>query len=132
MNRVWKWILIFLAALLVVFLISLAIFGGFRMGRMGYVGGFGRGIGMMGWFGFAPFAGLLGLVVLGFAIYGLVALVSGRRHITPPPMPKTCPNCGRVVEQSWVNCPYCGHDLRGQTPPPAAPTETKSEENKPQ
>jgi uncharacterized membrane protein len=134
MNKAWKWILIFVGAFIVVFLVSMAVMGGFGWGHMGYTGGFRRGFGMMGWgmMGFHPLAWLLGLVVLGFAVYGIVALFSGRRNVAPPPMPKTCPQCGRVVEQGWVSCPYCGHDLQSQTPPAAKADETKPEENKPQ
>lgn len=118
MNKVWKWILIFLGALVVVFLIALAFFGRFGFHRVAALGGYPRGYGMMGWgmMAFHPLGWLLGLAVLGFAIYGIVALVSGKRQTPPPPMPKTCPNCGRVVEKDWVSCPYCGHDLHEHSP----------------
>jgi hypothetical protein len=127
MNKVWKWILIFVGALILVFIISMAVLTGF--GRMGYLGGMHRGIGMMGWgrMMFFPLGCLLGLAVLGFAIYGIVALFSRNRLTrTPPPMPSTCPNCGRVVEKSWVNCPYCGHDLHPHNPDEMKPEEPKS------
>ncbi|MEN6571600.1 MAG: zinc ribbon domain-containing protein [Anaerolineaceae bacterium] len=134
MNKVWKWILIFVGALIVVFLIAMAVLSRFGFGHMGYLGGFRRGYGMMGWgmMGFHPLGWLLGLAVLGFAIYGVVALFSGRRHVAPPPMPKTCSNCGRVVESGWVSCPYCGHDLHESKPEEMKSEEPKPEENKPQ
>jgi len=126
MNKVWKWILIFVGALILVFLISMAFLTSFsRFGRIGYLGGMRGGFGMMGG-GFMMFGGLFGLVILGFAIYGVVALFSRNRMSTPPPMPNTCPNCGRVVEKSWVNCPYCGHDLHPHNPDEMKPEEPKS------
>lgn len=125
MNKVWKWILIFVGALILVFLISMAFLSGFgRFGGMGYLGRMHGGFGMMGG-GFMMFGWLLGLVILGFAIYGVVALFSRNRTTTPPPMPSTCPNCGRVVEKGWVNCPHCGHELH-----PHNPDESKTEEPK--
>ncbi len=129
MNKVWKWILIFLGALIVIFLISMAFLTGFsrfgRFERIGYLGGMHGGFGMMGG-GFMIFGWLLGLVILGFAIFGVVALFSRNRMMTPPPAPTTCPNCGRVVEKSWVSCPYCGHELHTHNPDEMKPQEPKS------
>lgn len=132
MNKVWKWILIFLGALVVVFLAAMAFFSRIGIHRVAYYGGgIRRGFGMMGWGGmgfFHPLGWLLGLVVLGLAIYGIVALFShNHRSTTPPPMPKTCPHCSKVVDKDWVSCPYCGQDLRAP-----APVEPKPEDQEPQ
>ena len=27
---------------------------------------------------------------------------------------RICPQCGRVLEESWVSCPYCGRNLNGR------------------
>ena len=27
---------------------------------------------------------------------------------------RVCPQCGRVLEESWVSCPYCGRNLAGR------------------
>ena len=27
---------------------------------------------------------------------------------------RVCPQCGRVLEESWVSCPYCGRNLTGR------------------
>lgn len=27
----------------------------------------------------------------------------------------TCGHCGKIIEETWVSCPYCGTDLRGDT-----------------
>ncbi len=120
MNRVWKWILIFLGALIVVFLVSSAfILTGFsRIGRLGYLGMMRGGYGMFGYgMGFGFLAWLVGLVVLVFAIIGVISLFRHDQGHVPPAPPRACPNCGRTVDSSWVSCPYCGQDLR--TPPPA-------------
>jgi len=128
MNKVWKWILIFVGALIVVFLATLAFLVPFsRVGRLGYGGMMRGGYGMFGYgmMGFHPLGWLLGLVVLGFAIYGIVALFSRNSRRMPPPAPKTCPNCGRIVESDWVSCPHCGQDLRNQPPAQVPPPEEK-------
>ncbi len=26
---------------------------------------------------------------------------------------KNCPNCGKVLEETWIVCPYCGGNLTG-------------------
>jgi len=30
---------------------------------------------------------------------------------------RICPQCGRVLEESWVSCPYCGKNLTGTQEP---------------
>ena len=99
--------------------------------------------GMHPYRGFFPFGGLRilglvagGLICLGFLaliVVGVIALAGGigRRSgpteapasITPPPAAavRTCPNCGRPVQEDWSHCPYCGEDL---TVPNDVPPET--------
>lgn len=124
MKSVWKWILIVLGIAVVVFLIAMAFMGrvmvhgtpGIRLGLARPYIQMGRMM-AFGW-GFMILRGLLGLAVLGFAIYGIVALASHKKApAVPPPAPKTCGNCGRVVEKDWVSCPYCGHSLKEETTP---------------
>lgn len=122
MKHVWKWILIGLGIALVVFLIALPMFGlrhfGGVYGLRGYTGHPMMGLGgvmMFGW-GIMLLKGLFCLAVLGFAVYGVIALVRGKKApAVPPPAPKTCKNCGRIVEKDWVNCPYCGNSLKNET-----------------
>jgi hypothetical protein len=81
---------------------------------------------------------LLCLGMLALVVIGIVLLVRGTRKSNSPPVPtavvsaaapeaepqavaedvspaaaepapvKTCPNCGRPVEDEWSHCPYCG------------------------
>lgn len=30
---------------------------------------------------------------------------------------RVCPQCGRVLEETWKSCPYCGKDLIGTQKP---------------
>ncbi len=143
MNNFWKYLLIFLGVLLVVFVIALPLFG---MG-FGMMGGYGPGgfyrmpmmYGMRGFGGFGIFrlalVCLIPLVVLGLIVAGVVALVRRPSQPLPPTPPpatppaapsqptavqtRVCPNCGRVVEAGWVACPYCGAPLNEPPQPPA-------------
>jgi hypothetical protein len=83
MKSFWKYLLLFLGILIVVFCVALPIFGMMRMGRtfsfMPMSGFTWRGPGMMGHVGLfrMPMFGIGGLLVLGLivlAIYGLVSL----------------------------------------------------------
>lgn len=72
---------------------------------------------MMYGFGFSPFSlvrWIIPLVVLGFAIYGVVALFN-RRKTSPVPAEavptQSCGNCGKPTSGDWKNCPYCGNAL---------------------
>lgn len=31
---------------------------------------------------------------------------------------RVCPQCGKVLEETWKSCPYCGKDLTGAQKPP--------------
>jgi hypothetical protein len=70
---------------------------------------------------------LFGLLVIGAVI--VLVMVLRPRSTPRPPIPpaqpvqtvsspapneplQTCPNCGRVVQQDWTHCPYCGAPLK--------------------
>ncbi len=132
MNKVLKWILYVLLAIVVLAVIAgivLAFLGPARYAMMR------PGIRMMAPYGFnnfgfspfrAIFSGLIGLGIIILIIVGIVALVSfltgGMRRSTsvtpaPPMQPtqpaaaapaRTCPNCGKPAMEDWKTCPYCG------------------------
>jgi hypothetical protein len=135
MKKVWKWILgIFLALLaigVIVFLVLFCInnFGGagyrpymhFERGVSPMMGGRGM-VGFMPFMGLRMIGGLIPLLLLGLLVYGAYRL--GRRghmfpshqHPFPPPPPpaapgKSCPNCGKPLQDDWVSCPYCGEKM---------------------
>jgi hypothetical protein len=130
MNKALKWVLYILLGLVVLAVIAsivFAVFGGYRYAMMN------PGIRMMqpyGFqrFGFSPlraiFGGLLGLGVFILVIIGIVALVTalvrGNRpavYAQPPQAAqpaapvRTCPNCGKLAQEDWKTCPYCGTAL---------------------
>ena len=128
MNKTLKWILYILlgvVGLLVLVGVVYAIFGNYRYGMM--APGLWMGDHMR--FGFNPyrgvFIGLLCLGVLLLVVLGIVALVAalvrGNKppesappaQITPPEKP--CPNCGRITQEEWKTCPYCGTSLTEPT-----------------
>ena len=102
---------------IIVLLVVLA--GIFLLGNFGFSGWRGMGPGMMGNWGFGLFGvimmlfmwlipvGLLVLTVLGVILL-VRALGNGRG---PAPSARTCPNCGRNVQNDWRNCPHCGQEL---------------------
>ena len=132
MNKTLKWILIGLAIAVGVFLLALPVFylvrvGGdvtnLGQGMMPFRGGNHRLI-----WGVLPLIGVLGflrmllpLTVLGFAVYGIVALARGKKipaaMTTPPAIPavpvspapeRVCVSCGRTLPPDGDFCPYCG------------------------
>ena len=121
MNKTLRWvlyILLGLVGLLVVIWILFSIIGGYGYGMMGP--GFPWMDHMR--FGFSParmiFGWLLGLGVFLLVVVGLVALVaalvrgSQSTPLSPTnPAVSTCPNCGRVSQEDWKTCPYCGNPL---------------------
>ncbi len=120
--RTWKWVAVIIVA--VIALLVGAAVGPLFVGssRLGYWNRGGMmGPGMMGGWGFAPFGwigmlmmwvfplGALALVILG--IVWLVNAVSRPGSQTLAAPAKTCPNCSRLVQADWRNCPYCGTAL---------------------
>jgi hypothetical protein len=132
MNKPLKWILIGLAIAVGVFLLALPVFYLLRVG--GGVTNLGQGmmpfrggnhhliwgvLPLLGIFGFLRL--LLPLAVLGFAVYGIVALARGKKTpaamTTPPAIPvapvptapeRVCASCGRTLPPEGDFCPYCG------------------------
>ena len=130
MNKALKWILIGLGIALVVFFVAMAALRGFafrpafmmgsRVPGFHYpLGGmmFGMGLVML-------FRVLLGATVLGFAVFGVIALFRNHKSIpanqvdsTAPQVQaaaekvepqRTCVKCSQPLQSDWKNCPYCG------------------------
>jgi len=112
MNKInWMSVAVFAIVALLVFLIAGSLMGGWGYGGWGMMGP-----GMMGGWGYSPFGwirmifmwlvpiGFLVLTVLGIA--WLVRALGGGNN--PPALAKTCPSCGRGVQEDWHNCPHCG------------------------
>ena len=38
-------------------------------------------------------------------------LMSAPRGATATGYTRTCPSCGRLLQQDWVKCPYCGAEI---------------------
>jgi hypothetical protein len=132
MNKTLKWILIGLAIAVGVFIIAVPIF--YLARHAGNLAEFGRdvmpfrsGTHMMPrtWpFMMFPLAGLFGffrllvpLAVVGFAVYGIVALARGRNGRAPqfpPAVPpaktegRVCASCGKPLPDEGEFCPHCG------------------------
>ncbi len=131
MSNALKWILYVLLGLVILAVIAgivFAVFGGF-----GYVM-MHPSIRMMGPYVFSYgarvsplrviFGGLLGLGIFILVILAIVALISaivrGNRPVAynqpvPPAQAvaptKPCPNCGKLTQEDWKTCPYCGTPL---------------------
>lgn len=134
MSKTFKWILIGLAIALGVFIIALPVFylarhvgsltelgRGIMPFRGNYHMPFRSGIMMIPLMGvFVLFRVALPLAVTGFAVYGVVALVRGRRPAVPegvrpvPPLPvvpeagRSCISCGKPLHSEGEFCPFCG------------------------
>ena len=130
MSKTWRNVLIGVGVVLLILLAAIVVLGilgyggGFYSTQPGYrmpYGPFGRMPMMDGRFGWAGWVMMVGLVCIPpLLLILLVALIVGlatRSRTTPPPPPpavtpaKTCPNCGRTVQEDWKNCPYCGQTL---------------------
>jgi hypothetical protein len=139
MSNTLKYVLIGLGVIILLLIAAVVIsavfgFGGMNFFQMqpGYrtpFGPFGRMPMMGGRLGFAGWILMAGLACLPpLALILLVALIVGlvtRSRPVPPPPPaaqppvtqssvtptKTCPNCGRPVQEDWTHCPYCGQNL---------------------
>lgn len=132
MNKTLKWILIGLAIALGVFIIALPVF--YLARNAGNLAELGRGLmpfrssphmpfrsglmmmPLMGLFGLFRLA--LPLAVIGFAVFGVVALVRGRKNdittAVPPALPavpapeRSCTACGKPLQSEGEFCPFCG------------------------
>ena len=138
MNKTLKWVLIGLAIAVVVFLIALVCFVGFKNGfggMMGRSGEFGRLPGRGGNFNRLPMMGgggmmfglgilmffraIIPLGILALAVVGIVLLFRNKRASsaskknqlpaeTPVVTTHSCAKCGKDVQNEWAVCPYCG------------------------
>ena len=121
MNKVWKWVLLFLGVFLVAFLVALPLLslGGFgygygwmpmmglRSGGCGLWGsGFGSGFGLFG--GALMMLGmfLIPLALVALIVFGVVSLT--RKNQPEITSSRPCANCGKPVQTGWVACPSCG------------------------
>jgi hypothetical protein len=120
MKNIWKWIILGLAVFLLAFCIALPLLGGtgylpMRLlggGRMWMRAGMMDGFGVFGWLGWIA---RLAIPAIGFLllVYLIIALV--RKPQVPPANPPAappagtpCSRCGRLLENGWVACPFCG------------------------
>jgi hypothetical protein len=62
---------------------------------------------------------LIALAVLGFAVYGIVALVNRPKAapvaaapVEPEPTLEPCTKCGHPLQPEWNSCPNCGQKVR--------------------
>ncbi|MCC6146151.1 MAG: zinc ribbon domain-containing protein [Anaerolineaceae bacterium] len=114
--KTWKWLVIVIAGMLVVFFAAAFLFGG--MGRYwmpmhGRFAGF-PGMGPRGLFGGGLMLGrgLLMLLLVALAAAGGTAIYNGLKKPAPPAAPHSvCPQCGKPVETTWSHCPYCGEKI---------------------
>ncbi len=135
MNKVLKWILYVLLAVVVLAVIAGIVFAFLGPARYGMMRpGFRMIMPYNRYYGgFSPlggiFGGLIGLGIIILVILGIVALVNAlvggnrRTMYTPPAQPmqpsqpaaatpsRTCPNCGKPAMDDWKTCPYCGTQL---------------------
>lgn len=130
MNKTLKWILIGLAIAAGAFLLSLPIFYIARNAdaltsvdglRMPMRITFHTPFRWMPMLAVMPLVGIFGifrvlipLIVVGLAVWGVVALVRGRHSSqTQPPLPsagseRACNSCGKPLYDQGEYCPFCG------------------------
>jgi zinc-ribbon domain len=126
MSKTLRWVVFILLGLVVVALLIWAVFAIF--GNFGY--GMMMRPGVWSWdnmrmdynplrwiFGSLLCLGVFLLVVLGI-IAVVAAIVRGNRPVQSN-LPaaqvdthvRTCTNCGRLAQEDWKTCPYCGNPL---------------------
>ncbi len=131
MNKTnWTPIAVVGIAILVVLLVGIGflvpgwgwggMMGGWGMMGPGMMGTWGSGWGWLGWL-FALIGLLIPLSFLALLALGIVWLVrrtsvsqnvsSDSTTATTTTGGKTCPSCGRAVQDDWQLCPYCGQEL---------------------
>lgn len=58
-------------------------------------------------------------IALGIGVYMLYRkagqtgdpVASARADMAPTGHSRACPSCGRLLQEDWVKCPYCGADI---------------------
>jgi len=119
MKGLWKWVALFAAVFVLALLAAIPLFfGGFGYGMMPMMYGGYNGFHLFSGFGFPGgwimimMLGmfLIPLAFIGVLVVGGVALVKG---VSKPQAPnqvtvRTCTYCGKVLQEDWANCPYCG------------------------
>ena len=130
MNKTLKWILIGLAIAAGAFLLSLPIFyiarhadslAGIDGLRTPMRTTFHTPFRVLPMLAVMPVVGIFGifrvlipLIVVGLAVWGVVALVRGRRSSQPPPpvpsaaSERVCNTCGKPLYNQGEYCPFCG------------------------
>lgn len=113
MKSTWKWILLLFGIFLLAMLLALPFFLGPRMGASAFLGRGGvlmhRNFGFLGIFHMVPLL-LISLVVIGLVIYGVITLF--RKPRVEPSIQTPCQNCGKQLQDEWLNCPYCGKKIK--------------------
>ena len=125
MSKTLKWVLYVLLGLVVVALLAVAVYVIFSGGGYGMMvrpgipwdGHMNFNYSPLRWiFGSLLCLGVFLLVILGIVAF-VAALVRGNRPISSPPAApmataeRPCPNCGRMTQADWKNCPHCGSPL---------------------
>jgi hypothetical protein len=120
MRRENEWVLVLVTLILVLGVMTLALFWGWGV-RGGCCSGWWpwgmMGHGMMTW-GFTPWGWwglfLMLLVPLGVLSLGILAVIwvlRGLSQSTGNTPGLRCPACQRSVQRDWTHCPHCGASL---------------------
>jgi hypothetical protein len=117
MKNAWKWLIVFAVVFVVVLIIALLFsFGsGYGYGWMPMMGNRGfsnfNGFGLIGGV-MMLFMLFIPLVLIGLAVFGVVALLQRSGNILTQPQMPACSNCGKPLQAGWNVCPNCGTKVK--------------------
>jgi ribosomal protein L32 len=115
MKNTWKWLLVFGVVFIVVLILALLIFSGSRFGWMPMMGIRGystiNGFNVIGGF-MMIFMLFIPVVLIGLAVFGVVALMHRSGNTLPQPQMSACANCGKPIQAGWKVCPHCGKTIK--------------------
>jgi ribosomal protein L32 len=116
MKNTWKWLLVFGVVFIVVLILALLIFSGSRFGWMPMMGNRGyltnNGFSMIGGFMMMIAFLFIPVVLIGLAVFGVVALMHRSGNTLPQPQMSACANCGKPIQAGWKVCPHCGKTIK--------------------